>query len=183
MARPTTKAALIAASTDKYTELIDLLGSMTPAEIEQPFSFDLSKEKGAHWQRDQNIHDVLIHLHEWHKLLIDWVVSNQKGEAKPFLKEGYNWRNYGLMNQAFRDENQDSSYQEALALFQASHERVMTLLADFTTDALFTKQVYLWVGGSTLGSYFISSTASHYDWAIKKIKKFKQGLLVDVGIQ
>lgn len=177
MARPTTKAALIAASISKYTELFNLLGSMTPEEINQPFSFDLSKEKGAHWQRDQNIHDVLIHLHEWHKLLIDWVVSNQQGEAKPFLREGYNWRNYGAMNDAFQEENQDSSYQEALTLFQASHERVMALLADFSTDQLFTKKGFLWVGGSTLGSYFVSSTASHYDWAIKKIKKFKKALI------
>ena len=27
-----------------------------------------------------------------------------------------------------------------------------------------------WVGGSTLGSYFVSCTSSHYDWAIKKLK-------------
>lgn len=27
-----------------------------------------------------------------------------------------------------------------------------------------------WVGGSTLGSYFVSCTSSHYDWAMKKLK-------------
>lgn len=32
----------------------------------------------------------------------------------------------------------------------------------------FQKKVYKWVGGSTLGSYFVSATSSHYDWAIKK---------------
>ncbi len=32
----------------------------------------------------------------------------------------------------------------------------------------FSKKVYKWVGGSTLGSYFVSATSSHYDWAIKK---------------
>ena len=35
---------------------------------------------------------------------------------------------------------------------------------------LSSKCVYKWVGGSTLGSYFVSATASHYDWAIKKLK-------------
>ena len=34
----------------------------------------------------------------------------------------------------------------------------------------FQKKVYKWVGGSTLGSYFVSATSSHYNWAIKKIK-------------
>ena len=37
-----------------------------------------------------------------------------------------------------------------------------------THEELFSKKVYKWVGGSTLGSYFVSSTSSHYDWAIKK---------------
>ena len=35
---------------------------------------------------------------------------------------------------------------------------------------LFSKGVYKWAGGSTLGSYFVSATSSHYAWAIKKLK-------------
>jgi len=35
---------------------------------------------------------------------------------------------------------------------------------------LFSKGVYRWAPGSTLGSYFVSATASHYDWAMKKLK-------------
>ena len=31
-----------------------------------------------------------------------------------------------------------------------------------------------WVSGSTLGSYFISSTSSHYDWAMKKLKAHRK---------
>ena len=31
-----------------------------------------------------------------------------------------------------------------------------------------------WTGNTTLGSYFISSTASHYDWAIKKNKAISE---------
>lgn len=33
---------------------------------------------------------------------------------------------------------------------------------------LFSKGVFPWVGGSTLGSYFVSVNSSHYDWAMKK---------------
>jgi hypothetical protein len=39
---------------------------------------------------------------------------------------------------------------------------------------LFSRSVYPWVGGSTLGSYFVSVTASHYDWAMKKLKAHKK---------
>lgn len=40
----------------------------------------------------------------------------------------------------------------------------------FSNDELFTKGVYKWTGGTSLGSYFVSSTLSHYDWALKKLK-------------
>ena len=44
------------------------------------------------------------------------------------------------------------------------------MIQSMSNDELFQKNVYEWVGGSTIGSYFISVTSSHYDWAIKKIK-------------
>jgi hypothetical protein len=46
----------------------------------------------------------------------------------------------------------------------------MKLADTFSNEELFSKGTYKWVGGSTLGSYFVSNTASHYDWAMKKIK-------------
>lgn len=46
----------------------------------------------------------------------------------------------------------------------------MDLAQIFSNEELFSKGTYDWVGGSTLGSYFVSVTSSHYDWAMKKIK-------------
>ncbi len=46
----------------------------------------------------------------------------------------------------------------------------MALIDTFSNDELFTKGVFDWTGTTTLGSYCISATASHYDWAIKKLK-------------
>lgn len=39
---------------------------------------------------------------------------------------------------------------------------------------LIGKEIYKWVGGSVLGSYFVSATSSHYDWAMKKLKTHKK---------
>lgn len=55
-------------------------------------------------------------------------------------------------------------------MFNKSHEDVLELAATFTNEELFTKGIYKWTGGSTLGSYFVSTTSSHYDWAMKKLK-------------
>ena len=42
----------------------------------------------------------------------------------------------------------------------------------------FQKNVYDWVGGSTIGSYFVSVTSSHYEWAMKKLKAHRKMLNV-----
>jgi hypothetical protein len=46
----------------------------------------------------------------------------------------------------------------------------MQVIESLSNDALFSKDYYPWVGGSTLGQYFVSTTSSHYVWAIDKIK-------------
>ncbi len=56
------------------------------------------KMKEAHWQRDRNIRDILVHLYEWHQLLLNWEENNKKGLAMPFIPAPYNWKTYGQMN-------------------------------------------------------------------------------------
>lgn len=175
MARPQTKKDLLEAAQGNYEKLLALIDSMNHDELDAAFSFVIDeKKKEAHWKRDKNIRDVIIHLYEWHKLLLEWVDKNKRGERKPFLMEGYNWKTYGDMNVVFWQRNQSVSLEEALTTFKETHEKVMKQIESMTNDELFQKNVYDWVGGSTLGSYFISTTSSHYDWAMKKIKLHKK---------
>ena len=51
-----------------------------------------------------------------------------------------------------------------------SHEKVLALADKYSNEELFTKKYFSWTGTTDLGSYFVSTTSSHYDWAIKKIK-------------
>ena len=59
-------------------------------------------------------------------------------------------------------------------MFYQSHEEMMKLAENFSNEELFSKGVYKWVGGSTLGSYFVSNTSSHYNWALKKLKAHRK---------
>jgi len=176
MARPTTKKDVIEAGNEKYQKLIELIDSIPEKNINDIFKFDVENEKGAHWKRDKNVRDVLIHLYEWHVLLLNWIDANQQGIEKQFLQEGYNWKTYGEMNVKFWEKHQSTSYNDSLNLLKNSHMQVMNLIETFSNDELFSKGSLKWVGGSTLGSYFVSVTSSHYDWAIKKLKKFKKSL-------
>ena len=80
----------------------------------------------------------------------------------------------------FWKKHQDTTLEEAGKLLEASHREVINLAETFSNEELFSKGVYQWVGGSTLGSYFVSVTASHYDWAMKKIKAHRKNCSFDV---
>lgn len=175
MARPTTKTDLLAAAAQHYGEMNAFIATMTEKELSAPFDFTKMKAKSeAHWSRDKNLRDVLIHLYEWHRLLLDWVQAGQKGENRPFLPEPYNWRTYGAMNVEFWKKHQDTSLEDAKKMLEDSHKEVMALAETFTNEELFGKGVFQWAGTNALGSYFVSATASHYTWALKKLKAHRK---------
>lgn len=176
MARPTTKDDLITAGNEKYQKFIELIHSFSEEELNGVFEFDIENEKEAHWKRDKNIRDVFIHLYEWHNLLLNWVENNQKVINKQFLRANYNWKTCGKMNEEIWKEHQNTSFEDAFNLLEKSHSQIINLANTFTSEELFSKDTFKWVGGSTLGSYFVSATSSHYDWAIKKIRKYKKSL-------
>ncbi len=175
MSRPATKTELLSAANTNYEKLNTLISKLTEQELTTPFDFSAdAKKKEAHWKRDKNLRDILIHLYEWHNLLLNWVHSNQNGDEKPFIPEPYNWRTYGDMNIGFWEKHQNTSVDDAKSMLQKSHAEIIKLAETFSNDELFSKKVYNWVGGSTLGSYFVSVTSSHYDWAMKKLKAHKK---------
>lgn len=175
MPRPQTKNDLMEAATVNYDKLLKLIDSMTEIELNTEFDFSSDvKKKEAHWERDKNLRDVLIHLYEWHNLMLTWVKNNKAGVRKPFLMEGYNWKTYGAMNVLFWKRNQAVTLDMALEMFAESHMKIMDVIQTMSNEELFQKNVYDWVGGSAIGSYFVSVTSSHYEWAMKKIKAHRK---------
>ena len=172
MSRSTTKSELIESATAQFEKLQHLLHSMSNEMQNAAFNFDdNTQQKEAHWKRDLNLRDVLIHLFEWHQLLLNWINSNQKGISAPFLPAPYNWKTYGQMNVKFWEKHQNTTYAASIKMLAKSHAAVMKLIENFSNEELFTKKFFAWTGTSTLGSYCVSATASHYDWAMKKIKR------------
>lgn len=171
MGRATTKPDLIKAANGQFEKLWKIIDSMTESEQTATFNFgDDFNKKEAHWKRDKTLRDVLVHLYEWHRLLLDWVETNQKGETKPFLPELYNWKTYGQMNVEFWKKHQSTPYEDSKKMLHVSHKTVLDMIEKFTNDELFARNSFAWAGNSTLGAYCVSATSSHYDWAMKKIK-------------
>lgn len=172
MARPTTKADLTTAANEQFEKMWKLIETMSEKQQNATFSNEMATAgKESHWGRDKNLRDVLVHLYEWHNLLITWMKANSNGgKAIPFLPEPYNWKTYSLMNVEFWKKHQNTQLNDAKNLLKDSHKKVMGLIDKFSNDELFAKGVFAWTGTTTLGSYCVSATSSHYDWATKKIK-------------
>lgn len=167
MARPKTKEQLISLAEENFRKLFVLINSMNKEEQEQLFAFE---------DRDKNLRDVFTHLFEWHYLCVKWINSNQNGEKSHFLPAPYTWKTYPEMNGKFWEKHQETSLEKAISVLNESHLKIMNLINTFSDEELFTKKYFSWTGTTSLGSYCISSTSSHYDWATKKIKKHKKQL-------
>ena len=109
MARPTTKEQLKQAGEENFNKLFALINSMTKEEQEKTFSFE---------DRDRNIRDVLVHLYEWHQLLLNWIKTNQSGTKANFLPDPYNWKTYPQMNIVFWEKHQETPLNEAVAILK-----------------------------------------------------------------
>ncbi|MCL3781434.1 ClbS/DfsB family four-helix bundle protein [Prolixibacteraceae bacterium JC049] len=171
MARPTTKEALIETANSNFDKLWQIIDSMSDQALNTEFDFSSDiKKKEAHWQRDKNIRDILVHLYEWHQLLLNWVNSNTNGNKAHFLPEPYTWKTYGEMNIKLWEKHQNTLIEDAEEMLKSSHKSVLECIQSFSNDELFMKKVFDWTGTTSLGSYCVSATSSHYDWAIKKLK-------------
>jgi len=171
MPRPSNKAELLSQAQANFDKMWQIIREMPETMRETPFHFDKKLlEKEAHWSRDKNIRDILIHLYEWHQLLLHWVKDNEQDKETSFLPAPYNWKTYGQMNLEFWQKHQTTSEEKAKQLLLKSHQEVCRLIVIHSDEELFTKKFYSWTGTTNLGSYCISATSAHYDWAIKKLK-------------
>ncbi|MGP2494825.1 ClbS/DfsB family four-helix bundle protein [Schaalia turicensis] len=85
------------------------------------------------------------------------------GHAPGVFPEPYTWRNYAKLNEDFTAHYQYTTLREARDLLDISHHQILDLIESFTNEKLFTKKYFTWTGTTSLSSYFVSSTSSHYE--------------------
>ena len=85
--------------------------------------------------------------------------------------KGYTWKTTSDLNKAINVKYSGTTLKKAIHSVTDSHGQVMALINKHSNEDLFTKKKYKWTGSTSLGAYLVSSTSSHYDWALKLIKK------------
>jgi hypothetical protein len=162
MPRPKSKSELLALSAENYSKLLSFIENLPPAKQQSTFP------KGY---LNRSIRDVLAHLHAWHLLFNDWYSVGMKGEKPAIPAEGYTWKTTPDLNVVIQKKYADTPIAEVRKNLEQSHEEIMHLIKSHSDEELFEKKRYKWTGTTSLGAYLISATSSHYDWALKLIKK------------
>lgn len=165
MPRPQNKDDLLTLSQLNYQKLIDFIESFSKEEqmIEFP-----------EWIRDRNMRDVLIHLHEWHLMMKRWHKDGMSWIKPDMPAKWYTWKTIVELNQKIWEKYQSTNLEESKRLFQQSFLEIRHIIENHTNEELFEKKRYKWTGTTSMWSYLISSTSSHYDWGFKLIKKAKK---------
>lgn len=162
MPRPKNKKELLDLSESIYGELKRLIDSLPPGERNKEFT------PGT---MNRNIRDVLAHLYHWHLLFFDWYEVGMAGGKAVMPADGYTWKTTPALNKWIWQYYQNTDLEEVRRLFAQSHKKIYSIIERHSDPELFEKKRYSWTGSTSLGSYLVSSTSSHYDWALKLIKK------------
>ena len=123
-----------------------------------------------------SVKDILGHLDAWHVMFLLWEGAGSAGETTPMPAPGYTWKDTPALNNEIYLRVKDDGYETVVARLADSYRRVRSVVETYHDDDLFTKRRYLWTGSTSVGSYAVSATSSHYEWARKLVRKFKKSL-------
>ena len=162
MPRPKTKEELLHLSEANFAMLNELVDGLSEKEKHKEFP------EGT---LNRNIRDVLAHLHHWHLLFLDWYSVGMKGEKPDMPAKGFSWKTTPLLNKRIQVLYSEEPLEHVRAQVIGSYGAVRHIMTQHSNEELFEKKRYKWTGSTSLGAYLVSNTSSHYDWAIKLIKK------------
>ena len=123
---------------------------------------------------NRNIRDVLAHLHHWHLLMLDWYRTGMAGDKPDMPAKGYTWKTTPELNKWIWEKYQSTRLDEARDYLKNSFRQIREIMETHSDEELFEKKRYQWTGTTSLGSYLVSATSSHYEWALKLIKKARR---------
>ena len=165
MTRPTDRAGLLEAVATEFEKLHLAIGQIPEEDLDKPGACE-------QW----SVKDIVAHLDAWHEMFLCWEAEGSTGVKPDMPAPGYGWSDTPALNQAIFERGADDPWPAVIARVNQSHDQVTTVISSYTDDELFTKKRYPWTGSTSIGSYAVSATSSHYAWAAKLIRKFAKSI-------
>jgi hypothetical protein len=168
MSRPTTRAELLARTTTDFEALVDAVDAVEPERRLGPSDYP----RGS-------IKDMLAHLDAWQRMFLEWERVGRTGEVAQMPAPGYTWKTAPALNMAIHERHLGDAWEVVVGRLRESHEQIRGVLEAYAEDELFDKKHYRWTGSTSVGSYAVSATTSHYDWARKHLRKSVKAWLAE----
>ena len=120
-----------------------------------------------------SVKDILGHLIEWQQMNILWYEAGLRGEKPHIPAEGMTMRELPKLNHIIYKKHHRRSLDAILNDYKTYHEIMIDLIESLTDEDLVTLGRYSWTGPSwALSDYLRASTAAHYLWARKRIRRW-----------
>ena len=163
MGRPTTKDELLCAAHDEFAHLWAAVAAVPEPDRERPGACEA-------W----SVKDLLAHLDAWHEMFLVWEAAGSAGDKPDMPAPGFTWKDTPALNEAIYRRTRDDSYGDVVARLGKSYQRVRRILGGYDPEDLATKQRFEWTGTTSVLSYAVSATSSHYEWARKLIRVYSK---------
>ena len=161
MSRPATRSELLARIDSDFESLLVECDLVPP---------DLRCAEGAcgAW----SVKDLLAHLDAWHELVLAWERAGRAGEPVAIPAPGLTWAQLPALNDQIWQRTRNDAWDDVITRLHASHAAIRAVVSDYSEEDLFSKRRFAWTGSTSVGSYAVSATTSHYDWARTLIRRF-----------
>lgn len=165
MGRPTSKQELLTAAEDEFERLWDAVDLVDPGDRGRAGACEA-------W----SVKDLLAHLDAWHELVLAWEEVGSAGGTPEMPASGHTWAQTPALNQTIFERSQHDSWHDVAKRLRGSFDRVRAVIESYSEEDLFTKKRFAWTRSTSVGSYFVSASSSHYAWASKLIRKWAKTL-------
>jgi len=169
MTRPKNRDDLLYAAEEEFAKL---------HEIVEQVPEDLRATPGAcdEW----SVKDLLAHLDAWHEMFLRWEAVGATGEVPAMPAAGFTWAQTPELNQEIFERHRHDDWDLVQSRLDHSYRKILEVISSHTDEDLFTKKRFAWTGSTSIGSYAVSATSSHYGWAANLIRKWlKSNLAAD----
>ena len=165
MGRPTSKEELLNAAADEFRRLWDAVDLVATTDRERPGACE-----------EWSVKDLLAHLAAWHEMVLEWEHIGSGGGTAQMPAPGLTWAETPALNEMIFERTKGDLWSDVVDRVRSSHQRVMAVIESYGDEDLFTKRRFSWTGSTSVGSYFVSASSSHYAWASKLIRRWAKSL-------
>jgi len=155
----TQKQAFIAAMKVSHHKLDETLRTLDEIQWTQP------KTCG-----DWSIKDVVAHMSDWQKRVLDWYRAGKRGEIPQAPDPDFGWDQIDEINESIYQRHRDEPLQQVRANFDTSWQQILAAVIAMSEQELFQPRQYPWLGDYILADVIANNTTDHYAEHLKSIQ-------------